>query len=253
MIAHAALRIGLRIILWAAAVLSGAVGQAQLKPLDPNNARISYSFSLRAGMKPFRFQVQLDKNSTITGVAVFSQADSIPFETLPACEDKGLTMELNEYDKDRELLKHADLNFDGFDDVQLLQFYHPHLGKSIYCIYTWDERNARFRYAPEIPAIDPIAHPRNRTITVHEEWFGGVYTNSTYRWKAAKLELICESGRLTAMRNPRCGFTDFCSMLIHGKMVITAEKASGCDNKDDIPLICPAPKHAATKRSQTVN
>jgi hypothetical protein len=43
-------------------------------------------------------------------------------------------MELTEYDDERELLKHQDLNFDGFEDVQLLQYYVPHLGKSIFCI-----------------------------------------------------------------------------------------------------------------------
>lgn len=40
-------------------------------------------------------------------------------------------MELTEKNGERELLKHQGLNLDGFEDVQLLQYYLPHLGKSI--------------------------------------------------------------------------------------------------------------------------
>jgi hypothetical protein len=81
-------------------------------------------------------------------------------------------------------LKHADLNFDGFEDVQLLQYFHPHLATSVFCIYLWDHSAGRFRYAPEIPAINPLPHPENKTITVHQDLFGGVFSDSTYRWEA---------------------------------------------------------------------
>src|SRR6185436_18125770 len=90
-----------------------------------------------------------------------------------------------------------------FEDVQLLQYYVPHLGKSLYCIYTWNERDGRFRYAPEIPETDPLPDPQSKTITVHEDWFGGVYSDSTYRWNGGKMELIEQHGTVsTTPRRP---------------------------------------------------
>lgn len=110
-----------------------AVAREQPKPLDPNKARATYLFPIQPGAKPFRFKVELDQASTVTGVSVFRDGDSSPFQTLPACKD-ALTEKLTEYDKELELLAHADLNFDGFEDVQLLQYYHPSLGTKVYCI-----------------------------------------------------------------------------------------------------------------------
>ena len=99
--------------------LFGAESTAQeaVKPLDPSKAKTSYSFPLQAGVAPFRFEVQLDGASRITGVQVFASGESSPFQTLPSCKRKdGLTMELTEYDDKLELLEHQDLNFDGFED-----------------------------------------------------------------------------------------------------------------------------------------
>jgi hypothetical protein len=205
--------------------------------LDPSKARTNYSFPVRPGRQAFRFQVQLDNSMTITGVSVFRQGDSTPFQLLAACKDD-LTMELNEYDDERELLKHADLNFDGFEDVQLLQYFHPHLATSVFCIYLWDHSAGRFRYAPEIPAINPLPHPENKTITVHQDLFGGVLSDSTYRWEGAKLELVEENGRVSGSENPECGFTDYCSRLINGEITITAERPAGCSDKPDVPVDC---------------
>jgi hypothetical protein len=103
-----------------------------------------------------------------------------------------------------------------------------------------DQKRGHFRDAPEIPTLDPVAHAETRTITVHEEWQGGLYADRTYRWNHAKVELIEENGRLYGSDNPKCGFTDFCSRLRNGKMVTTAERASACDDQPDLPLVCPA-------------
>ncbi len=38
------------------------------------------------------------------------------------------------------LINHADLKFDGFEDLELLQNYIPHLDKKLYCIYLWENK-----------------------------------------------------------------------------------------------------------------
>jgi len=80
-----------------------AVAQERLKPLDPNRARATYLFPIQPGAKPFRFKVELDQASTVTGVSVFRDGDSSPFQTLPACKD-AITEKLTEYDEELELL-----------------------------------------------------------------------------------------------------------------------------------------------------
>lgn len=233
----------------AAIISKSAVAQEKLKPLDPTKARTTYTFPILSGAQPFRFQVQLDKASTITGVSVFRSGDSAPFQTLAACKGDP-TMQLNEYDDQRELLKHADLNFDGFEDVELLQYYEPHLDKSLYCVYTWSEPGGYFRYAPEIPRVDPIPDQERKTITVHEDWQGGVYSDSTYRWSGAKVELIEKNGRLFGSENPKCGFTDYCSKRVKGNMVTTAERPFGYAEGSQVQLVCPSnvPDRPVTKK-----
>ena len=224
------------------ALTTTIAGQDLRKPLDPAKARINYSFAVRPGAEPFRFQVQVDKTSTITGVSVFRSGQSSPFQVLPACRwESDLKMTLDEYDGELELLKHADLNFDGFEDVQLLQNEFPN---PWWCTYEWDPKAARFRSSPEIPNPDPVPHPESKTITAHQDWQGGPYKDSTYRWNRGKTELIEQSGVLYGSNNPKCGFTRFCSRLINGKMVTTAEKPFVCDGQseeeDKAELICPA-------------
>jgi hypothetical protein len=227
--------------------------QGPMKPLDPAKAKTRYSFAVRSGEDPLRFEVQVNSSSTITGVEVFRSGQSDPFQVLPACKrNDDLTMQLTEYDDERELLKHQDLNFDGYEDVELLQYYVPHLGKSLFCIYVWNAKGDRFTEAPEIPDTDPVAHADTRTISVHEDFFGGVFTDSIYKWSGSKLGLILESGRLYGSDKPTCGFTDFCRQLINGKLVDTALRPSGCGDIPDRQLICPAvtSKNQQLKRSQ---
>ena len=76
-------------VVLAALLKFGAIAQERPKPLDPKKAHASYSFPVRGGAEPFRFQVELDKTSTVTGVSVFRQGELSPFQTLPAC-DKNL-------------------------------------------------------------------------------------------------------------------------------------------------------------------
>jgi hypothetical protein len=228
-----------------------ASAQEKLKPLDPNKYRINYSFPIHPGGKPFRFKIELDKKSTVTGVSVFREGESTPFQTLQECK-ANLPLELNENDEDLELLKHADLNFDGFEDLELLQYYIPHLDKRLYCVYLWDNKTGRFDYAPEVTddvGVSPVSHPENKTITSDDEWDFGAYETTTYRWIGSKLELIEQNGLYGNADNPKCHFTYSCSRLVNGKMVTTMEKPLCSEKEIDNPPKCPT---AATIPAPTV-
>jgi hypothetical protein len=237
-------------------VRNRAAAQEKLKTLDPHKARTTYLFPVQPGGKPFRFKVELGQASTVIGVSVFREGDSGPFQTLPACKG-AITEPLTEYDENLVLLEHADLNFDGFEDLKLLQSYASHLGTKVYCIYLWDNKNGRFRYAPEIPAVNPVPHPEDRTVSVHQDWQGGLYADSTYRWTGAKFELVEEHGRVYGSDDPQCGFTDHCDKLVNGEMITTLWKPAVCsDDRPDPPLVCPAgatrPAQNAPKRKPSV-
>lgn len=64
-------------------------------------------------------------------MSVFREGDSRPFQTLPTCTAPPGD-QLTEDEVGLELLKHADLNFDGFEDLELLVYYLPHLDKKLY-------------------------------------------------------------------------------------------------------------------------
>lgn len=211
--------------------------QVPLKTLDRDKAHTEYSFAIRPGSKPFSFRVELDQTMTVTGVLVFREGESAPFQTLPMC--RGISEQLNANDSERELLEHADLNFDGFEDLELLQYYQPHLGTKVYCIFTWDNQRGQFRRAPEVPQPNPVAHPENKTITTHQDWMGGAYADSVYSWTDGKYVLTESSGR--GYGDSKCHFLDHCEKLVRGEMVITLWRPAGCvEGEVDPPPTCPA-------------
>lgn len=232
-----------------------AADQDKPKPLDPNDPRLTFSFSIQPGLKPFRFKVKLDKAGTITGVLVFREGASIPFQNLPSCE-VDIADQVNEYWIDNEisqLVKHADLNFDGFEDLELLQYYNPHLGKKLYCIYLWDNKTGHFSYSKELSdiGVNLEAHSENKTLTTLEDWQGGPWQADTYRWIGNQLELIEEISLLgdwSTQTDKKCGFEFSCNRLINGEMVTTLEKPI-CTNEEmeNLPDCPAAAKSTALK------
>jgi hypothetical protein len=220
--------------------LTAGLAQQSPKPYDPAKGRVDYSFPVVAGVPAFRFHVQVDPTGVITGVAVFAPGAETPLQTLVPC-DVPIAEPFNEHDQHLELLRHADLNFDGFEDVELLRYLHPHLGTEIYCIYLWDPQSGRFRDAPEdFPSMNPVVHPESRTLTVHRDWMGGIYADTTFWWNGAKYEEVESSGRSSTSDDPKCSFTDHCVRLINGKMVTTLQRPVVCkDDRVDPPLYCP--------------
>lgn len=236
-----------------------------LKPIDPGKARTKYSFPIQAGAAPYQFEVELDKTSTITGVSVYRASDSKPLQSLAACGGPGLNYQVMEDDQNLELLQHVDLNFDGFEDLELLLDYVPHLDKKLYCIYLWNPKSGRFEYSKELSedlGVNPEAHPESKTITTHEDWQGGSWQDSTYRWNDGKLQLIEQKGLQgdwSQQSDSHCGYAFTCSRLVDDKLTTTLEKPI-CkpEEMDDLPD-CPkdqgpvAGTHAKPKTKTSVN
>ncbi len=144
-----------------------------------------------------------------------------------------------------ELLKHADLNFDGFEDSNFLAFYSPHLDKSLYCVYLWDGKTSQFRFSKEISDVaENIApHPENKTISMRDDWQGGLWEESTYRWNNGKLELIEQESLVlggSEQADKGCRLLSTCRRLVEGEMVTTLEiPVCTPEEMDDLPQ-CPA-------------
>jgi len=149
-------------------------------------------------------------------------------------------MQLLEGDEKLALVRHADFNFDGYEDLELLQYMNDHLGKSLFCVYLWDERTGRFRYEPQLFIADPVPHPETRTITSHSDYQGGPYTDSTYEWHGTKLVLLAGGGITYGSKDARCGFTSFYHRLVNGKMRTIVEKPTACSGNPVEAVDCPA-------------
>ena len=217
-----------------------ALAQQPPQPAAAAGPKTSYSFSIRRGSAPLRVEVELDQTRSVSGVSVYRAGSAKPLQTLPICPGI-VPSSLTADDRDTALIEHSDLNFDGYEDLQLLQFRHPQLGTRLYCIYTWDNSSGHFRPAPEIPNVSPVPHPETKTITVHQNWQGGLFADSTYRWVGASVQLIEERGRVAGSDDPKCSFTDHCDKVTGGKLVTTLRRAVVCsDGRPDPPLVCPA-------------
>lgn len=182
----------------------------------------------------------------MTGLSAYHSGESEPFQELPLC-DKPLESVTNSWsDYDLSLLvAHDDFNFDGYQDLELLTAYVPHLGKKLYCIYLWDNDAARFRYSRQLSDIAASlkADPKNKALIEEEDWQGGAWQRSIYRWQGAKLELISQTSLLgdwSQQTDKECGFAFTCSRLINGKMVVTFGKNICTDQEMENLPDCPS-------------
>ena len=96
-------------------VSRGATDAQSKKPLDPNSAQTDYSFRVRPGVDALFFHVEVEASSTVTGVSVSHERQRNPFQTLSSCS-KDLPMQLLEGDEKLALVRHADFNFDGYEE-----------------------------------------------------------------------------------------------------------------------------------------
>ncbi|MEO8371911.1 MAG: hypothetical protein ABI806_22180 [Candidatus Solibacter sp.] len=126
-----------------------------------------------------------------------------------------------------------------------MQYYHHHLGKSIFCVYLWDEKASKFRYEPQIPMPDPVPHAESKTITTHDERMGGTSADAVYVWSGNKIIEIAEWGLANDFgmvgANANCPWTAWCSKRINGKMRRVAMKSTGCNDTAQAPVQCTPP------------
>ena len=215
----------------------------QLQPLDSKTAKTDYTFPVHTRRPPLTIRVEIGSAGKIGDALVFQEGDRTPIQRLASCRPE-LAMELYQGDENTVLVQHADFNFDGYEDLKLLQFYHPHLGKSIFCVYLWDEKAAHFRYEPQIPMPDPIPHPENRTITTHNEYMGGTHSDSVYVWIAGKVTEIATWGPAnegSTTRRPGCPWVAYCYKRINGKMQTVTLKITGCNDTAPEEVVCTPP------------
>jgi hypothetical protein len=242
-----------RFLIPALFLLSCIAAQAQDadQPLDPNDPRLTFSFPIQAGGKPFRFKVEIDRAGAATGVTVFAPGSTSPLQTLSTCATKDMQEPLIDNWGGYALnyvLVHDDLNFDGFQDLELLQYSIPHLDKKLYCIYLWDSKAGRFHYSKEITdvAVDIVVHPESKTFTTREDWMGGAWEESTYHWKGNTLESIASrslTGDWSTQTDKECGFTYICTKLIGTESTVTlAKPVCTPEEMDNLPNCPDAPE-----------
>lgn len=233
--------------LLAAGLCAAAAAQTGAPQANPSSLGLVSQFPVRAGGPAFRFVLALDKDGNVSSVTVTPPGKGKRRQTLATCGEgtdtyDDLTRNLPD---GSAILHHADLNFDGFEDLELTYIYIPHLGKRLDCIYLWEPKTERFAYSKELSevATNLEPHPETKTLTTREDWQGGLWEETTYRWKNQKLELIEQNNLLGDWRNStaaECGFIYTCNRLIKGKLTTTLEKPI-CkpEEMDDLPR-CPA-------------
>jgi hypothetical protein len=184
----------------------------QVETPRPSKAKREYSFPLQSGGRSFDFHVQVDKTSTVTAVSIFRDGESAPFQSLPVW-DPILSEQLTEYDENLELLKHADLNFDGFEDIELLIYGQQATWiRSSIASVDGIARQGDFALNPDLTdmAVNMEAYPESKALSSHEDWFGGPWQDSTNRWNDGKLELIEQRSLLgdwSLESEKECGFS----------------------------------------------
>jgi hypothetical protein len=213
-----------------------AVADDEPNSIDPNDPRLNFTFPIQPDGKPFRFKLLLDKANNVGAVSVFHEGESLPFELFRTYVNVHLEEPLSRYwdDNDRSiLLTHADLNFDGFEDLELLENDIQHLDKKRYSVYLWDNKAGLYKYSKELDElpVDPTPHPENKTLTTRDSWPSG------------KLEMIEQNSLLgdwSKQTDMQCGFTFTCSRLVNGEMVVTLEKPVCTENEMENLPSCPA-------------
>lgn len=224
---------------------SGADAQEEAKPLAPNDPRLDFQSPIQTGAPPLHFHVRLDKAGVITGVDVSRPGAAAPFQSLPSCEKNPDSIDTSWSDPDlSQLIGTDDLNFDGYQDLELLQFYIPHLAKRLYCVFLWNPKTGYFVFSKQLSDISVNLKVDTKAQTIHtrEDWMGGAWEESSYRWNDGKLNLIERNGLYGdwgSQTKTQCGFTFTCSRLIQRKMTTTLAKPI-CDpgEMDNLPT-CP--------------
>lgn len=216
----------------------------QPRPQVSRTPQTEYSFAVRSGKPTITIRIEIAATGKIGNALVFQEGTLDPIQRLASCQPN-LAMELYEGDESTVLVEHADFNFDGYEDLKILQFHHPHLGKSIFCVYVWDDKTSKFRYEPQIPMPDPVPHAESKTITTHNVYMGGTWNDSVYVWSGNRVIPIAEWGLANEAglpgTNADCPWTAWCSKRVNGRMRSVVRKSTGCNGADPETVNCTPP------------
>lgn len=205
--------------------------QDEPKPLKPNDPRLDFSFAVSPDAQPFRFHVDLDRKGTIKGVSAYRRGETTPFQTLSSCGSFPDQIDTQwGWGDFTVLIAHADFNFDGYQDLELMQNYIPHLDTKVYCIFLWDNHAHLFRYSKELSeqGVNLEPDPKSKTLHARQDWMGGRREDRTYRWTGGYLELIEVQGEdpngPDAVSHGKACDEIYCMQRIGGKLVTTTDK-----------------------------
>ncbi len=154
--------------------------------------RTTYHFRLSEKGPELTFQVALDKDLVPESISVFRADESRPFQILQnRCKSSPGDYPNWDYPA-LELLRAADMEFDGYNDIELVAYGNmPHLENLFYCVWLWDPGTQRFHESSGWTDVaDPKPDPMTRTIHSHRYYLGGPEIEQTYAWLEGKLTLI---------------------------------------------------------------
>jgi len=161
------------------------------QPQDPGGANslvadvrqgTTFRFQIRPTGPLFVFRLTGDKEKNlITHIDVYLEGSPRPLQALES------EMDEPPY-RDAEYFEAVDLNFDGYEDVQLL-IMRGVTGNRVYSHWLFDPKTDRFVRHQELDkAVNPIPDPATKQLKTF--WNGGgTYTARVYHWEEGKLVL----------------------------------------------------------------
>lgn len=193
----------LAIFLMAAPVALALPSMAQ----TPEKIKTECRFRLSEKGPELIFRVALDKDSVPKSVAVFRPGEAAPFQTMENCAYSSVEVFPTDRYPDLELLRTADLNFDGYQDLMMVGYANaPHLGNTFYCVWLWEPKEEKFKELPGAGEIaDPTPDPATKTIRSHRDYMGGPEVDEVYAWENGALVLVESRRREYSSAVEGCG------------------------------------------------
>ncbi|HXZ13703.1 MAG TPA: hypothetical protein VEG64_15060 [Candidatus Sulfotelmatobacter sp.] len=191
------------LILWFAFAAFAPGGRAQ----SAEKIKTEYTFWLSLKGPELVFRVALDNDNVPKSVSVYRPGEAAPFQTMENCAYSSVEVFPTDRYPDLELLRTADFNFDGYQDLMLVGYANsPHLGNTFYCVWLWEPKEEKFKVLPGAGDIsDPTPDPATKTIRSHRDYIGGPEVDELYAWEKGALVLVESRRREYSSAIEGCG------------------------------------------------
>lgn len=143
-----------------------------------------YSFVINPSLANIIVELIFDPNTFHRTIQISKAGESAPYQIIAA--DVG---EHRSYEED---LRAIDVNFDGYKDLVLLDWYGA-TGNKGYSFYTFDRLSTSFIFNTDLGGLEnPQFDDTNKRIRTHSVggMAGNIYRNETYKYENGKLKLI---------------------------------------------------------------